>query len=170
MRVGGQLHAPAALPPGKRPGTHCIGGWVGPRAGLDGCEKSRPHRDFFLRRPKMACVYVLQDGPQWPAFTYYKTAHNGLRLRITRRPPLVCFTYDKTAQTGLLLRVTRRLRGFDPRTVQPVASRYTDYAMPALFVAGYVTKYKLHIHRFVEIYRWPSEITFDMDKLLITLM
>jgi hypothetical protein len=28
MRVGGQLHAPAALPPGKRPGTHCIGSWV----------------------------------------------------------------------------------------------------------------------------------------------
>jgi len=25
--------------------THCIGGWVGPRAGLDGCGKSRHHRD-----------------------------------------------------------------------------------------------------------------------------
>ena len=48
MGVGGQLHAPAALPPGKRPGTHFIGGWVGPRADLDGCEKSRPHRDFLL--------------------------------------------------------------------------------------------------------------------------
>jgi hypothetical protein len=45
MRVSGQLHVPAALPPGKRPGTHCIGGWVGPRAGLGGCEKYRPHRD-----------------------------------------------------------------------------------------------------------------------------
>jgi hypothetical protein len=45
MRVGGQLHAPAALPPGKRTGILCIGGWVGPRAGLDGCGKSRPHRD-----------------------------------------------------------------------------------------------------------------------------
>jgi hypothetical protein len=42
MGVGGQRHAPAALPPGKRPGTHCIGGWVGPRAGLDDCGKSRP--------------------------------------------------------------------------------------------------------------------------------
>jgi len=39
--VGGQRHAPAALAPGKRPGTHCIGGWVGPMAGLDGCGKSR---------------------------------------------------------------------------------------------------------------------------------
>jgi hypothetical protein len=42
MRVGGQLYAPATLPPGKRPGTHCIGGWVGPRAGLDCCEKISP--------------------------------------------------------------------------------------------------------------------------------
>ena len=33
MRVGGQLHAPAALSQGKRPGIHCTGGWVGPRAG-----------------------------------------------------------------------------------------------------------------------------------------
>jgi hypothetical protein len=30
--VGGEHHAPAALPPGKRPGTHCIGDWVGPKA------------------------------------------------------------------------------------------------------------------------------------------
>ena len=50
----------AALPPEKRSGTHCTGGWVGHWAGLDGYGKSRP-------------------------------------------PP-----------------------GFDPRTVQPVASRYTD--------------------------------------------
>ena len=31
------------LYPRERPGTHCIVGWVGPRAGLDGCGKSRPH-------------------------------------------------------------------------------------------------------------------------------
>ena len=24
------------------PGTHCIGGWVGPRVVLDGCGKPRP--------------------------------------------------------------------------------------------------------------------------------
>jgi hypothetical protein len=34
--VSGQHHAPAALYPGERaPGTHCTGGWVGPRVGLD---------------------------------------------------------------------------------------------------------------------------------------
>ena len=32
----------------ERPGTHCTGGWVGPRVGLDVCGKSRPHRDEYL--------------------------------------------------------------------------------------------------------------------------
>ena len=36
-RVGGQHPALATLSLGKRPGTHCTGGWVGPSAGLDGC-------------------------------------------------------------------------------------------------------------------------------------
>ena len=56
---------PQPLYPQERPGTHCTVGWVGPRAGLDGCRKSHP--------------------------------------------PL----------------------GFDPQTAQPVASCYTDYAIPA---------------------------------------
>ena len=30
------------LYPQERPSTHCIGGWLGPRAGLDGCRKSGP--------------------------------------------------------------------------------------------------------------------------------
>ena len=44
MRVGGQRHDPAALSPGKRPANHCTGGWVGPKARLDGCGKSPPTR------------------------------------------------------------------------------------------------------------------------------
>jgi hypothetical protein len=43
--MGGQRHVPAALTPINRPGTHCTGGWVGPRAGLDGCGKFRLHQD-----------------------------------------------------------------------------------------------------------------------------
>jgi hypothetical protein len=31
--------------PRERPGTHCTGVWVGPRAGVDVCEKSLPRRD-----------------------------------------------------------------------------------------------------------------------------
>ena len=56
---------PRPFYPRERPGTLCIRGGVGIRAGLDGCGKSRP-------------------------------------------PP-----------------------GFDPRTLQHVASRYTDWAIPA---------------------------------------
>ena len=57
---------PRPLYPREGPDTHCVLGWVGLRAGLDGCGKSRP-------------------------------------------PP-----------------------GFDPRTVQPVAIRYTDYTCRAM--------------------------------------
>ena len=32
------------ITPGKYP--HCIGGWVGPRAGLDGCENSHAPPGF----------------------------------------------------------------------------------------------------------------------------
>jgi hypothetical protein len=36
--VSDQLRATAALPPGKAPGTHWIGGWMNPRVGLDDVE------------------------------------------------------------------------------------------------------------------------------------
>ena len=35
-----------------RPGTPCIGGWVGPWAGLDAYRKSRLHRDSIPGRSK----------------------------------------------------------------------------------------------------------------------
>jgi hypothetical protein len=67
--MSGQFHVPAAFTPGERArGTHWIGSWVGPRAGLD-VEKRK-----FLTLP-------------------------GLEFR--------------------------------PLVVQPVASRYTDYSIPA---------------------------------------
>ena len=43
--VGGQRHAPAAVPPEKRPGKCCTGCYVGLRTGLDGCLKSLSHRN-----------------------------------------------------------------------------------------------------------------------------
>ena len=54
---GDQRHAPAALPPGKRPGTHCTGVLVGPRAGLDGCGKSRPPPRFDPRTAQPVALY-----------------------------------------------------------------------------------------------------------------
>jgi hypothetical protein len=43
---------PRPLYPWERPGTYFTGGWVGPGAGLDVCEISRPHRDSI---PGPAC-------------------------------------------------------------------------------------------------------------------
>jgi hypothetical protein len=48
MEMGGERHTPAALPPERRPGTHCVGEWVDLRDGLDGCGKFRPHWDSIL--------------------------------------------------------------------------------------------------------------------------
>jgi hypothetical protein len=42
---------PRPLYPRGKPGTHRTVGWVGLRAGLDVCEKSRPHRDSYPDRP-----------------------------------------------------------------------------------------------------------------------
>jgi hypothetical protein len=64
MGLGDQRHAPTAYPL-ARPGTHCVGGWVGPYCW---------------------CRQVRKISPQTV---------------------------------------------FDPRTFQPVASRCTDYAIPA---------------------------------------
>jgi len=42
MDVGGQCHAPATLPHGKRPSSHCIGGWLCPRGNLAPTEIQSP--------------------------------------------------------------------------------------------------------------------------------
>ena len=41
MEVSGELHSPAALPPGKNTGTNLTGGWVGPRHILEDLSPSR---------------------------------------------------------------------------------------------------------------------------------
>ena len=89
--------------PRERPGTHCIGSWVGPRAGPDGCGKSR------------------------------------------LRP------------------------GFDPRTIQPVASRYTDWAIPALRSAIYIYIYILRRRKksLIFVGRHKEMRTLDVDWKII---
>ena len=61
--VGGQ-RTPRPLYPQERPGTHSIGGWVGRRAGLEGCGKSRPHRHPI-------------PGPSSPSRSLYRLSYPG---------------------------------------------------------------------------------------------
>jgi len=65
---GGGQSMPRPLYHRGRPDTHCIGGWVGSRVGLDGCGKSRPnwiwHPDYpadseslyWLNYPGPLCI------------------------------------------------------------------------------------------------------------------
>ena len=61
MGVGGKRNAPAVLPPDKRPGTYCVGGWVGPRAGLVGYGKSRLHRNSIPGTSNPYLVAILTE-------------------------------------------------------------------------------------------------------------
>jgi hypothetical protein len=92
MGVGGQRPAQAALPPEKKPGTPCTRGWVGSRAGMDECVKSRSHWDSitgqsfyhdYLSRPRLYNVgsnskNMLLNTPgksiiNFPWHTHWKT-------------------------------------------------------------------------------------------------
>jgi hypothetical protein len=61
MGVGGQRHTPAALPPGKKPGTLCIEGWMGLRDGLNRTENLAPTGIRTPDRPaRSASLYQLR--------------------------------------------------------------------------------------------------------------
>ena len=63
--MSGQQHAPAYFTPGERSGTHCTGGRVGPRAGLD-VRKTRPIGIRSPDRPARSSVAIPTEltGPQ----------------------------------------------------------------------------------------------------------
>jgi len=63
MGVGGSAPRPGRLYPRERPGIHCTGGWVGPRAGLKG-GKSRPHQDSIPDRPARSSVAIPTELPR----------------------------------------------------------------------------------------------------------
>jgi hypothetical protein len=66
MGVGGYRHALSTLPQGKRPGTHCTGGWVGPRAGLVRCGKYCLHRNSI---PGPSILYQVAELSPRPYVT-----------------------------------------------------------------------------------------------------
>ena len=79
MELGDQRHALAAMPPGKKPGIHCIGGWVGPRPGLDGYEKSNPPptriRSPVRPAPNESLYRLRYPGPRRGFYSFGKILH-----------------------------------------------------------------------------------------------
>jgi hypothetical protein len=63
MEVSGQLHTPAALPPGKESlNTRWIGGWVDTRAVLDAVVKRKipnPRRESSPRTPIVQSIAAI---------------------------------------------------------------------------------------------------------------
>jgi hypothetical protein len=53
-------------------GSHCIGGWVDPRAGLDWCGKSRPHQVRSPDRPASSVVARPTELPRLPEPDLYR--------------------------------------------------------------------------------------------------
>jgi hypothetical protein len=67
----------------EKSGTHCIGGWIGPRAVLDECGKSRPHRDSITETVQP----VTSRYTDWaiPVRTWDKRLSSGTILRASIR-------------------------------------------------------------------------------------
>jgi len=62
---------PRPLYPRERSRTHCIGGWVGPRTGLNGCGKSRHRRGS---NPEPSLFRLSYTGPQRKTAMKFKNA------------------------------------------------------------------------------------------------
>jgi len=75
MEVSGQLHGPDHFTPGERThGTHRIGGWVGPKADLDGVAKRKnpcPYRESKAGCPARSLVTILAGATPIPQITNY---------------------------------------------------------------------------------------------------
>jgi hypothetical protein len=73
---GGEVSAPhpGRFLPRERPGTHCTGGWVDPRAGLGRCGKSRPTGIRSPDRPaRSQSLYRLSYPAHVTDWTKYNT-------------------------------------------------------------------------------------------------
>ena len=77
--VSGQQYAPAALYPQERPGTHFTGGWVGPRASLDGrkISSSTGIRSRTVQPGSSIAIPTELPGPH--LFTYNNPKNTTLR-------------------------------------------------------------------------------------------
>jgi len=68
MNLIGELHSPTDLPPGKIHGTHSVGSWVSPKAGLDVSEKRQISCRFRESNPRSLSSRKLPFGDHFIIF------------------------------------------------------------------------------------------------------
>jgi hypothetical protein len=74
MEMSGQLHPPVALPPGKEPLVHWIGGWMGPRAVVDAVVKKKIPSPRRESNPKTPIVQLQKlSRTMWKEETTWET-------------------------------------------------------------------------------------------------
>jgi hypothetical protein len=122
---------PGRFTHGKTPATHCIGGWVGPRTSLYGCGKSRYHRDFF-------CILLYSVLHPYFFLCLHYVLHFDMCLYLyhTKQTTITPTRFEPATpacdrQQTLPLDRSSTGNGFNPQPLQPVASRYTYWAIPA---------------------------------------
>jgi hypothetical protein len=77
---------PRPLYPRERPGNHCRGGWVGLRAGLDGCGKYRPHWDSIRYEKGSSDAFMPRTGTLRYGLDVWVTGFGARHYK--RSPPL----------------------------------------------------------------------------------
>ena len=117
--------------PWERPGTHCTGGWMGPRGGLDRYEKSRPPTG--IRSPdhpvRSQSLYRLRYPAQHLDKVFTKSCYNKLQKNSSSHFRLcynrtICY-HEQQAQRpafvplhmsgrSFVLHFYGRYRSFDP--------------------------------------------------------
>ena len=81
-RGGWLTSRPGRFTPQKWPVTRSTGGWVEPRAGLEGCGKSRPNRDSIPGPSSLLSVYFKHSYSK-PLQTQCTTQHSVAYLNLT---------------------------------------------------------------------------------------
>ena len=120
-KVTGQHHAPAALTPGKKAGAHFMGDWVRLGAGIKRHGKSRPPPQGFF------CTLSLLLCPNCPGYCLLSLLYNTHNTNIHAPGGIRSRNPSKRSASDPRLRTLVHWdRQFDPRNIQPEASRYTD--------------------------------------------
>jgi len=100
---GGSAPRPGRLYPRERPGTHFTGGWVGPRAGLDGRKISIPSDSIQDRPARSQSLYWLSypahvDTNLIPAISPLYLSHKLLCFKFNEN--FICFKRVSRSSCG----------------------------------------------------------------------